>query len=424
MKEGSMHARRHVHWFPAPAAAALVIALASPAGAQVADGGTPGAWLLNYSGARSLGLGGAFVATADDALGALWNPAGLSFMDQNQLLFENVRLFEDTNINSFGFAVPGSWLPSFGVSMVSMSSGDFQRTNEMNDPLGTFKEGETAYLFTVAKGISPRLALGANVKLVQQTVENFSAGGVGVDAGAMLQLIPGLKVGLSALNLGGPSLTLRNTAETYPTQLRGGAAATVLGGRGLLTVQLDHASGPGLTFHGGTEYWIQSGLALRFGYDDRSGTGGFSYQFTPHYRLDYAVADHPLGMTHRVGLSYRFGGFFASSAADPAVFSPTGERAVTKIHLQARTKTRADRWTLDIVDKSDHLVRRFGGEGPPPAHLLWDGKDETGLPLADGVYHYQLVVKDGAGRVLNSTTHSVEISTGGPSGSVPLVPAP
>src|SRR5262245_30975902 len=141
-------------------AASLAIAIAAPARAEEATGGVPGAWLSNYTGARSLGLGGAFVASADDALGILWNPAGLSFMDQNQVMFENVRLFEDTGVNSFGFAVPGSWLPSMGLSMVSLSSGQFQRTNEMNDALGTFREGETAYLFTLARGLSPRLAVG------------------------------------------------------------------------------------------------------------------------------------------------------------------------------------------------------------------------------------------------------------------------
>jgi hypothetical protein len=230
-----------------------------------------------------------------------------------------------------------------------------------------------------------------------------------------------VRLGFSALNLGGPSLTLRSTAESYPTLFRGGAAVSVLGGRGLISVQLDQSSGPGLRFHGGTEYWIQPGLAIRVGLDQQSGTGGFSFQFSPRYRLDYALEDHPLGLSHRVGLSYRFGGFFARSTADPEVFSPTGESAVTKIRLEAHTKARASRWTLDILDKSDHLVRRFGGEGAPPAHLLWDGKDETGLPLPDGSYRYQLVVHDADGRVLSATSHAVEISTTGPRGSVPLV---
>jgi len=390
--------------------------------AQTEDGGMPGEWLSRYTSARTLGLGGSFVATADDALGALWNPAGLSVMNQNQLSFENARLFEDASVNAFGIAVPGSWLPSIGLSAFALGSGEFERTNELNDPLGTFRDTETAYLVTLAKAVNPRLSIGTNVKIVQQSVEAFSSGGVGFDAGAMFDVTPGLRVGASLLNLGGPTLRLRAVDESYPTEWRGGFALSVFDGRGLLTGQLDHVDGPGMRFHGGAEYWIQPTIAFRFGFDDELGTGGFSYRFTPRYQLDYAVADHPLGLTHRVGLSYRFGGFFASSSADPMVFSPTGERAVTKIALNAHTKSDPRDWALTILDKGDAVVRRFGGPGQPPPHLLWDGKDETGLPLADGIYRYALVVRDGEGRVLTSPTREVEISTEGPQGRVPVIP--
>src|SRR5215510_5427003 len=135
-------------------AALAAIALAAPAAAQDQTAGMPGEWLARYANARALGFGSAYVATADDPLGVMWNPAGLSAMDQNEVRFENAHLFEDTQINGFGFAVPGSWLPSFGLTVLSLSSGDFDRTNDMNDPLGTFKQGETAYLLTVSKAFS------------------------------------------------------------------------------------------------------------------------------------------------------------------------------------------------------------------------------------------------------------------------------
>jgi len=388
------------------------------------NGGYPGSWLTEYAGARTLGLGGAFVAVADNSLGSLWNPAGLQRMNQNELMFENVRLFEDTSINSFSAAIPGSWLPSFGLSMVALRSGDFQRTNELNDNLGTFKESETAYTFTLAKAITPRASIGANLKLVQQSVEDFSAGGVGVDLGGIVELNPMLRVGFTAANLGGPNITLRSTSEAYPMQFRGGAACDLFHGRGLVVFELDHGSVSGTQYHAGSEYWIQPSVALRVGVENDRATGGFSYRFTPRYQIDYGVADHPLGLTHRVGLSYRFAGFFAGSQAEPSVFSPTGEKSTTKISLNARTKGEADHWQLEVVDKTGVVVRQFGGPGLPPPHVQWDGKDETGLPLADGVYAYHLTVQDKAGRVLTGPTHKVEISTGGPQGSVPVVTNP
>ena len=411
-------------WGALGAVAALALVWPGTARAQDATAGAPGEWLSRYTTARTLGLGGAFVATADDPLGAVWNPAGLSFMDQNQLRFENAQLFEQTAINGFSFAAPGSRLPSVGLSVIALSSGDFQRTNDLNDPLGTFHEGETAYLVTLAKSFSSRVALGTNLKFVQQTVESFSGGGFGFDLGAIVTLTPDFKLGASVANLGGPSIKLRDASETYATQSRGGAALSVLGGRGLLTAQLDQSDGLGTRLHGGAEYWLMSSTVLRAGYDDERATGGFSFRFMPQYQVDYAVSDHTLGMTHRVGVSYRFGGFFASSDAEPRVFSPTGERAVTRISLNSRTKGMPESWALEILDKSDHTVRRFGGQGATPSHIQWDGKDETGLPLADGTYRYRLQVKDHDGRIVESPLRTIEISTGGPQGSVPVISVP
>ena len=406
----------------ATCAAMLVAGSASWAHAQEQNAGGPGEWLMQYTTARTLGLGGAYVAVADDPLGVLWNPAGLSSMDQNELRFENAQLFEDTQINGFGFAVPGSWLPSFGLTVLSLSSGDFQRTNDMNDPLGTFKQGETAYLLTASKTFSRRLAIGTNLKLVQQTVEDFSGGGFGADVGGWYDVTPEVRVGATISNLGGPNISLRDVAEAYPVNIRGGVAARVLGGRGMVALQLDQSNGLGARVHAGAEYWLQPGIALRMGYDQSYGTGGFSYRFAPQYEIEYGLANQPLGMTHRVGISYRFGGFFASSHADPEVFSPTGEHAVTKIALNSRTKAEPDRWTLEIVSKGDEVIRRFSGTGQPPAHVQWDGKDESGLPVADGTYRYRLQVKDREGREVAASVKQITISTTGPQGAVPVVP--
>jgi len=405
--------------------AVILLALgAAPARAQSGTGGTPGEWFLQYGSARTQGLGGAFVATADDALGAIWNPAGLSLLDQDQLRFDTSQLYGETTVNSFSFAVPGSRWPSVGATMVSLTSGDFERTSVLNDPLGTFREGETAYLFTLAKNFSTRAAVGVNAKLVQQTIESFSGGGFGMDVGGIVRLTPDLRAGFTLMNLGGPRVTLRDVAEAWPTEMRGGLALSLLGGKALASLEVDHSDGLGTRLRGGTEYQMLSGLTVRLGYDDTRPAGGFSYRFARGYDIDYGVTDHPLGLTQRVGLSYRFGGFYASSRAEPSVFSPTGEHAVTRISLNARTKGTPENWSLEILDKSDHVVRRFGGPGRPSAHVEWDGKDESGLPLADGNYRYRLEVRDGEGRIVTSSTHALEITTAGPQGEVPVVPVP
>jgi len=404
---------------------AVLVALgaaAAPATAQEENGGTPGTWLSQYVTARTLGLGGAFVGVADDATAAVWNPAGLAMLVPNELRFETARLFDDTSINSLNFAVPGNKLPSFGLTIVSFSSGNFERTNELNDPLGTFSEGQQAYVFSMAKSLNTRFAVGANGKFVRQSLEEYNGSGFGFDLGAIGYVTPAIKLGVSALNIGGPSVTMRDSPETYPVEIRAGFSAEVLHGRGLIAGEVDQASGPGTRFRGGTEYWVQPSIGLRVGMNDQDPSGGLSYRFAGKYQFDYGLQDNPLGMMHRLGLTYRFGGFFASAKAEPAIFSPTGEHAVTKIDLNARTKGGTESWTLVLVNKADQTVRQFGGKGAPPSHLLWDGKDETGLPLPDGTYRYTLTVRDMDGNVIDSHTRMVQISTSGPQGAVPVIP--
>jgi hypothetical protein len=291
----------------------------------------------------------------------------------------------------------------------------------LNEPQGSFQEGEMAFVLSASKNVNRRLSIGTNVKIVRQSIAEFDAAGFGADVGVMYDVTPRVRLGASLLNLGGPNLKLREVEESYPVEMRGGGALRFLQGRGLVSMELDHREGPGTTLRGGTEFWVHPSMALRMGYDDKSPAGGMSYRVSPTTQLDYGLSDHELGVTHKIGVSYRFGGFFASSKADPQVFSPLGEQAVTKFALEAHAKSLVEKWTLEIVDKQEQVVRRFSGRDQPPSHVMWDGKDETGLPLPDGAYAYQLVVVDNEGRVMSDHERIVEIATGGPSGSVPVM---
>ncbi len=401
---------------------ALVTFCATAARAQEQDGGAPGDWLSRYSSARTLGIGGAFVAAADEPLGALWNPACLTQVYQNAIHLETARLFEESTINGLSFASPERRiLPGFGFTLLALSSGDFERTNELNDVIGSFNEGDMAFLITASKSLSSRLAVGANIKIVRQSIDEFQGSGVGGDVGLLFDLLPNMRLGVSMLNIGGPNITLRETEEKFPSEFRGGASMRVLSGRGLITTEIAYHDWYGTRFHGGTEFWIHPTMALRAGYNEEYLTGGISFRLSNGVQFDYGTGDHILGMTHRIGISYRFGGFFASSEAVPPVFSPLGTQSVTKIHLKSKTKADASSWKLQIIDKSSNIVRRFSGRGVPPSHVMWDGKDETGLPLPDGSYKYQLVVIDMEGHEFAGPERIVEILTSGPQGDVPII---
>lgn len=399
---------------------AVTAAGAAPAAAASADGGAPGDWLSRYSTAQSLALGNSFVAVTQEPLGVVWNPAGLSFMSQNQATFEAGKLYEGTNLYGVGIGVPARTLPSIGFTVLSMNSGDFERTTELNEPIGNFGEGDLAMYLTGSKAITPRFAIGGNLKIARQSVEEFSATGVGFDLGAMYDVTPMIRLGGSVLNLGGPNLSLRDVTETYPVEFRVGASAKLFRGQGLITMELDQNADTGTGFHTGAQYWLYKNFALSVGYATDSPAGGFSYKTPSGFQFNYALADQELGMMHRFGISYSFGGFMADSQADPPVFSPLGQQSVTRIDLKAKTKAEATDWVLDISDKSGKVVRTFGGPGAPPSHVMWDGKNQAGFPVPDGLYTYSLIVNDAEGRLVAGRERAVEITTGGPQGDVPV----
>lgn len=419
--------RRHTYGYGKRAASlALGLCIIAAAGtaalAQEARGGAPGDWLSNYATARTTGVGGAFVSVADEPIGTLWNPAALTQVFRNVIFVETARLFEETTINSISFGTPERrLLPGFGLTVISLGSGSFERTNELNDVTGEFTEGESAFLISASKSVGTRMALGANIKMIRQSIDEFSASGAGADFGVLFHALPSVTIGASMLNVGGPGLTLRDTEENYPLDYRGGVTLRFLAGRAMVTTEISSRPDYETRFHAGTEFWAHPMLALRMGYNNEYFSGGASFALASGIRIDYGMSDHLLGITHRIGLSYGFGGFYASSRAEPSVFSPIGAQSVTRIDLEARTKAEAVGWSLAIVDKSDQVVRKFSGAGLPPAHVMWDGKNETGMPLADGIYTYQLLVVDAEGRETIGRKRTVEITTAGPQGDVPII---
>jgi long-subunit fatty acid transport protein len=76
-----------------------------PAWSQISQGGPftkiPSSFNPVGSGARAIGMGGAFIAVADDATAATWNPAGLTQLDLPEVSAVGTYLYREED-NSFG----------------------------------------------------------------------------------------------------------------------------------------------------------------------------------------------------------------------------------------------------------------------------------------------------------------------------------
>jgi len=283
----------------------LVCNIAQVAWAK-ASGGQPGAFLSWGAGARSLGMGKAFVSIADDASATYWNPAGLAQIDRKEVTALHAILWADTIYDFISYVHPISGIGTVGGSLTRLYSGKFEGRDDYNNPTHEFSDSQTAFGASYGKQIVDVLALGASVKYVTHSLDDHKNGNLTIDIGAMYKspLVEHLQAGFNLRNLMGLR-TGATTEDRLPLTLRFGFSYKLLRDRLALGVDLEKSRTP-LCYHFGVEYWAFDYLAARLGIDPEEFTLGFGVRYRD-YGLDYAFATHDLGGSHRLSASWRFG---------------------------------------------------------------------------------------------------------------------
>lgn len=297
-------------------------------------------------GARSLGMGGAYVAVARDVTAGYWNPAGLAYLETPQAMLMHTSQFAGlVNYNYGGFGLPVSGASSLGLSIMRVGVDDIPRTALPNPELeigetyvdedgrvvrnipyvsGQFSSTDYAFYLTYSKRISNDFAFGGNVKFLNRNLDEHSAWGLGFDVGFLFNPVSQLIVGINlqdvtstlvAWDTGRRELitpTLR-TGVTYPLQM------SFLGGEVQpsvdFVVQFDnreqgtlaHLGRSSLDMKLGFEYSYREAFAFRVG---SSEVGSFAAGAGLHFsnlHIDYAFLEHTLGSTHRISVKLTFG---------------------------------------------------------------------------------------------------------------------
>ncbi len=151
------------------------------------------------AGARGLGMGGAQVASSNDATSGYWNPAGLVVVrDHPSVSFMHAEYFG--GIGKYDFAsviIPAKNVNrTLGISMMRFAVDDIPNTLFLVEPDGsvnynnirTFSSADYAFLLSFAQKIKDeedrKLYFGANAKIIYRKVGTFAnAWGFGFDAG-------------------------------------------------------------------------------------------------------------------------------------------------------------------------------------------------------------------------------------------------
>jgi long-subunit fatty acid transport protein len=168
-------------------------------------GTTGGKFLSIPVGARAVGMGGAFVAMADDASAMYWNPAGIGRLVQSEAIFTHSAWVADLDFNYGGVVVPVSGFGTLGLSFTSLSMADMERTTE-EQPEGTgefFSAGSFAVGLSYARNLTEWFSIGGTAKYINEHIWNSNATGFAIDVGTLFTTpFTGVKFGAGISNFG------------------------------------------------------------------------------------------------------------------------------------------------------------------------------------------------------------------------------
>jgi hypothetical protein len=398
---------------------AVILAVALSCGIVFAKGdyGTAGEFLNWGAGARSMGMGRAFTALADDPSAIYYNPAGLALQNPLQITVQHVFLFEDTFFDFGAITYPLSGIGTFAFGYIRLSSLNYDGRDSSWNDLGSFTIGQQAFMLSYSREILNWLSAGINIKLINESIFDSSSIGYGLDVGVMFTPVDILSFGISVINALPANMRLLNQAESLPVIIKLGVAMKLFGDRIVPVVDLEQElSGKDFKVRMGLEAYPIQQVAVRAGLDESELTFGLGFYMKP-YRVDYSLAFQELGLSHRMSFTLAFGGFDINLSAQPKIFSPVGTRKNTTITIYAVTKYALQEWELNIMNEDGDVVRSYTGDEKPPQYVVWDGKDDRGLPVSDGEYKCVMKVKDKNGRDIESGKETVKISS-----SIPMQP--
>ena len=99
---------------------------------------------------------GAFISSARDSTGALWNPAGLASLEHGSLVY-------DLSQGAVSFGYPIHYVGTLGFSALDLNGEDRFFHDHRNNPVGTFERGYNQVLLSYARSIGSRFQLGGNL---------------------------------------------------------------------------------------------------------------------------------------------------------------------------------------------------------------------------------------------------------------------
>jgi hypothetical protein len=269
--------------------------------------GNSGLSFLKFGfGARNIAIGDAGNSASNDLTALFYNPARLSLIDDNEVLFMHNQWIQDVNSEVFGIKWEMFGIPlAAGFNYTAVNDIEIRtQPTSPEYPVPTFDAkyffGSLSTGFNVAKGI----AAGATVRYLYEGLLNDEANGWGFDLGVhYTSPINGLTFSSVVKNIGSMD-ALRNEATKLPTDFRLGSAYNFK----IESAKLDivavgefqkYLDADDTHFNLGGDVVYDRTFALRLGYqtgyESKGFTGGIGLMWGS-LRFDYAYMPFSLGL--------------------------------------------------------------------------------------------------------------------------------
>jgi len=288
-----------------------------------AVGKTGAVFLQEDIGARTLGMGSAFTALADDSSGINFNPAGLDYVTYPELTMMYEKSFLDSYYGYVGYLKPLRDNGTLGIGVMIFDGGNIElnyldgRTEKVKmeqDMVWTLGYGRSLSFVPFLGNLGEMIFFGANAKLIKSTLgEKYTANAIAGDFGLLFRTIDSkVSIGMAVQNYG-TELKYKEINEMLPRNIRGGIALVLKQWEEntlLSTLDYVRTVNEPAKIHLGTELRLFKNFAVRAGYKIgynpnvfTFGLGVLAYKI----QLDYGYLSSEIDTTHHISITSKFG---------------------------------------------------------------------------------------------------------------------
>jgi len=165
-------------------------------------GGYAGSFLRLGLGARSAGMGGAYVGIPGSVYSAYYNPAGLPELRSQEAAFSYRRLSLDRQFYFAGiaFPIPPAAGAAFGWIHAGTDNIDGRDFNGIHTQM--YSDNQNAFLFAFGIPVYRLINIGISGTIVRESLVGITAKGFGFNAGILIKPLKNLTAGASVRDIG------------------------------------------------------------------------------------------------------------------------------------------------------------------------------------------------------------------------------